>query len=428
MLDSNEISNTAPSQKAQNSNTELELGTTDHGNIGEPAVRVETNYGLKLSDGKEVSGNRVVVTDTVEDKVEKNLDLLNSKFDNKVRKDIADNVTCDEVTVPVTQSFLKSEKGDFLKEKARLESEYAVKRESVTMPQLETKPSEADKQDKVQESKSTDKPKFTTQSSFELAKQNPVLDSADSEKLVSNHVDIESQNKFKHHDLQTIEENDDADLEESITGPSKADSLVTGQVSKEESESQGQSPELDVKRNNSFLLTSLELSKQNPVLYTSDDDADSFTSAHSELTSPSLTTDADDGDTLSFLSAREDMTPTNEDTTFEFPSAADDYEIITTPVGSDEESDLNQQQTPKAYIASENQEKTKAKTHWTPNAKTPGFEIKVIDETQSRSLAVPPQTKRESSPTRSPKETTFGVSPSVLSGRVSPLKGHETAV
>ena len=76
---------------------------------------------------------------------------------------------------------------------------------------------------------------------------------------------------------------------------------------------------------------SMELAKENPVMLSDDEDSMTYFSARSELTV------ASDNDTLSFTSAPDTPTNTNE---FHFPSkdvSTLDYDIITTPVGSDDE-------------------------------------------------------------------------------------------
>ena len=79
------------------------------------------------------------------------------------------------------------------------------------------------------------------------------------------------------------------------------------------------------------LQGSLELARENPVMLSDDEDSMTYFSARSEQTI------ASDNDTLSFKSAPD--TPTNTDE-FQFPTKDDsilDYDIITTPIGSDDE-------------------------------------------------------------------------------------------
>ena len=95
---------------------------------------------------------------------------------------------------------------------------------------------------------------------------------------------------------------------------------------------------------------SMELSKENPIILSDDeDDSLSYMSARSELTIASISQDTD-ADTMSYKSAPD--TPTNL-REFDFGSnnrdSIIDYDIITTPVGSDDEGlSSDTKQTPKA--------------------------------------------------------------------------------
>ena len=115
---------------------------------------------------------------------------------------------------------------------------------------------------------------------------------------------------------------------------------------------------------------SMELSKQNPVLLSDDEDSLSFTSARSELTIASTSQD-NQSDTQSFRSAP--ATPTNS-STFDFPLQRDsevEYDIITTPVGSDDEV-LN---TPVVSAP------VKIDAATPVNGSPPKYQIRVVDET-----------------------------------------------
>ena len=129
---------------------------------------------------------------------------------------------------------------------------------------------------------------------------------------------------------------------------------------------------------------SLELAKENPVILSDDEDSMSYFSARSEQTI------ASDNDTLSFKSAPDTPTNMNE---FQFPSKDDssfDYDIITTPVGSDDESlipdidatPVGVKSTPVAAKSAS------SKSSVSMSAQTPTYQIKFIDESGKQSPKV----------------------------------------
>ena len=118
-------------------------------------------------------------------------------------------------------------------------------------------------------------------------------------------------------------------------------------------------------------LDSMEMAKENPIILSDDEDSMSYFSARSELTIADT-----DTDTMSYKSAPD--TPTNN-SEFEFPSRGDsmiDYDVITTPVGSDDENlipDIDA--TPVARTSS---------PKVTITSRTPKYQIRVIDESKDK--------------------------------------------
>ena len=122
---------------------------------------------------------------------------------------------------------------------------------------------------------------------------------------------------------------------------------------------------------------SMELAKENPVMLSDDEDSMTYFSARSELTV------ASDNDTLSFTSAPD--TPTNN-SEFQFPSrdvSTLDYDIITTPVGSDDEKLVPDVDTTPVAVKSTPLAAASSMTEQvaTPGSSTaPKYRIKFIDE------------------------------------------------
>ncbi len=112
--------------------------------------------------------------------------------------------------------------------------------------------------------------------------------------------------------------------------------------------------------NRLIFQNSMELSKENPILLSDDDDSLSYMSARSELTIA-------DTEESSYRSAP--TTPTNPDS-FEYLNKRDstlDYDIITTPVGSDDEFSP-----PDIFKAAPLEATT---------VKTPKYQIRIVEET-----------------------------------------------
>ena len=152
------------------------------------------------------------------------------------------------------------------------------------------------------------------------------------------------------------------------------------------------------------LQQSMELSKENPIILSDDeDDSLSYMSARSELTIASISQDMD-ADTMSYKSAPD--TPTNL-REFDFGSnnrdSIIDYDIITTPVGSDDEGlSPDTKQTPKALatprasnespssvatpVGATARAGSPSKGVATPmSSQTPRYQISFIDESNGKS-------------------------------------------
>ena len=123
---------------------------------------------------------------------------------------------------------------------------------------------------------------------------------------------------------------------------------------------------------------SMEIARENPVMVSDDEDSMTYFSARSEQTV------ASDNDTLSFRSAPD--TPTNIDDEFRFPSRDDstalDYDIITTPVGSDDENMIPDIVPTPVTIKSPGTSAVAdaAKVSAPVSMQTPKYQIKFIDE------------------------------------------------
>jgi len=130
---------------------------------------------------------------------------------------------------------------------------------------------------------------------------------------------------------------------------------------------------------------SMEIARENPVMVSDDEDSMTYFSARSEQTI------ASDNDTLSFRSAPD--TPTNIDDEFQFPSKDEstlDYDIITTPVGSDDEKMIPDiVATPVTTKSSGTSVVADAAKISTPGSKqTPKYQIAFIDESGKQKAKV----------------------------------------
>lgn len=172
--------------------------------------------------------------------------------------------------------------------------------------------------------------------------------------------------------LETIPEDPPVDNGEKGMTPSVASSMV----SSNEVEGSDDSVKGEVQWK---FQESLEMAKQNPVILSDDDeDSMSYFSARSEQTM------ASDNDAMSFKSAPETPTNVNE---FQFPTKDDsfDYDIITTPVGSDDESlAAPADVTPTGTLLTTAPDGTSTLS----SLQKPKYQIKVIDESAGQSSKV----------------------------------------